>query len=74
MFATILTRENIMIQFATNSSCLPFIIRYDSDLKAYFPHGLRRHLTSLVLRIFLPSHAKRTINLLSKLITRAQKF
>jgi hypothetical protein len=74
MFTIIFARENIVIQYATNSSCLPFIIRYHSDLKAYFPHGLRRHLSSLVLSIFISSHAKLTINLLSKLVTRAQEF
>ncbi len=74
MFTIMFARENIVIQNAQNSSCLPFIIPYYSDLKTYFPRGLRRHLTFLDLRIFLPSHAKTTINLLNKFITKAQEF
>ena len=70
MFIIIFARENTMIQYATNSFCPSFIIRYYSDIKA----SLRRHFSSLVLNISLPAHATLPINLLSKLITSAQKF
>ena len=74
MFIIIFARENTMIQYATNSFCPSFIIRYYYDIKASFTHGLRRHFSSLVLNISLPAHATLPINLLSKLITSAQEF